>query len=297
MWHLPIAVNRNKEHILFQQMLTGQKSHRILSLCAEGGQGKSWLLDSFSHHCRQSNTPRGLVRFASDQPTDPLDCMRNLAEHLGETHFAEFHQLDYELHHPQAVINIAAHSVETAVSIEATVTEQSSIKQVAGGSIISTGDITVNPNQSPEHRAYVLRRLTKVFKQALTTLAESSPVVLLFDAFEHVPSTTADWVQKELLSLIRSATVPNLVVVLAGRPKAHPSNLSNPHEWQGWLKELKRLSPFTSEEVQLYFIERCQLHHLDPETVYKAYYEPCKNNPMLMGQLAESWQVNEWNDL
>lgn len=282
-------VNRDRELRIFHRMVAGQEPRRILDVCADGGQGKSYLLRQIRTESRAGGVPCALIEFAPNWQPDPLKLMRELAERLGDEHFAGFRYRDATLHGQPSSLALADDAPPPGVSMEGNFTG-ARVENVAGGSIHQT---TVDQRRPPtaQERERLVWELAQIFCRELTALAADFPVALLFDAWEHVPGETADWIVHRLLRPMRDGERGRLVVVLAGQP-AGPRPFEPWGDWRGIVVRCNGFDAFELEAVRRYFLEKRGLPLAEGDV--QAYYRAVCSKPKLMGNIADELEERQW---
>lgn len=292
MSHLKLLVDREHEMALFMDLLKGELPYQILNIGETGGKGKSFLVRAFQQKCKEIKILCSLIEFTSNHPISPVDCMRDIVDSLGESHFPEFDQQDIEIHRRQPVIQIGGGENRGEVSLDGSF-QDAEIDHVAGRDIIAIDNIrVVNQDFSPSRQLYIERVLTKVFKKELQNLCRLKSVVIIFDGVEHIPSATANWLWKHLLISIREGNQPRLLLVLSGRQEGNRPNFTPTPEWSQILYEITAFEEFRKEHVLAYFLEKLNLSVEVSEI--EAYYRVCKNNPLIMGQIGDILYSETW---
>jgi len=261
-------------------------------LCESGGKGKSFLLKAFRQKCVEIQVFSSLIEFASDQPIAPIYCMRDIVEHIGEMYFPEFTKQDIEFHRTQPLVQIGGGRTNTEVSLNGRF-ENTEVSTVAGRDNITIGDIKViNQKISYERKQHIERVLTGTFKKELASLCTTHPAALIFDGYEHAPSSTADWIQKHLLNAVRDQIFSQLFIAIAGRPEGTRPKFTPVDEWRNILVNITTLTELKEHDVITYFSKRrnIQLEQSD----LKAYYRVCKSSPLIMAQIADVLDTEQW---
>lgn len=292
MSHLKLLVDREHEMTLFMNLLNGKLPYQVLNIGETGGKGKSFLVRAFRQKCKETEAPCSLIEFTSDHPISPVDCMRDIADALGDKYFSEFNRQDIELHHRQPVVQIGGGENRGEVSLDGNF-QDAEIDRIAGRDNIAIDSIRViNQDISQSRQLYIERILTKFFKRELQELCRSNSVAIIFDGIEHIPSATANWLWKHLLLPVREAEQPKLLLVLSGRPEGSRPDFKPAHEWSQILYEITSFEDFRKEHVLAYFLEKLNLS-VDVSEV-EAYYRICKNNPLIMGQIGDILYSETW---
>jgi hypothetical protein len=295
MSNLRLLVDRSDELTLLLEIATAKKHYQIVHIICPHGKGKTFLLKAFKKKCREFQIPCSYIEFAVDQALNPIFCMKCIVDNLGEEQFPEFTQKDFELTQQQTNVQIGGGSSESCVSMEGKF-DKSDINTVAGHDNISIGTILINENALNNRREYIEHELTKKFIKELSLLTNHQPkerqVIIIFDAYETTPKSTSKWIEKFLLEPLRDDSLSNIVVVIAGCPEGTIPNFSPTNEWKHILIKLESLSPFKKQHIYTYFKDirgfSLSESHLD------AYYLACRNNPLIMGEIADTLEVDQW---
>ncbi len=247
-------VDRDEELRLFRRMVSGYaEPGRILDICAGSGTGKSWLLRQMRVESHARGAPCALVEFAPNWQPDPLKLMRELAERLGDEHFAEFCRLDAILHGQPPFSVQESDAPPPGVSMEGKFAG-AHLDRIAGRDIIQT---TVEQRRPPTaaEAERIEQQLSATFGHELQALAAKGPAVLLLDGCGRIPSETAGWLERRLLREVRNAPQlwGGLVVVLAGRPTGPRPAFEPWVDWHGVVCALDRLSDLETQHVARYF--------------------------------------------
>ena len=280
-------VDRKKELRIFGRMVSGQEPRRILDICAGSGKGKSYLLRQMRTESRTEDVPCALAEFAPNWQPDPLKLMRELAERLGEKYFPDFCSRDAALHGQPPFSAPADETPSPGVSMEGEF-KGARLRSIAGR------DIRVVEQHRPptaQEQERLVWELSRLFCRELTALAAERPAVLLFDAWEHVPAETSDWIDRWLLRPIRDGERGQLIVVLAGRP-AGRRTCEPWGDWRGVVVRCKKLGAFAFDEVRCYYLEKRGLAL--EESHLQAYYQAVRHSPRLMGQIADELEGAQW---
>lgn len=287
-----MLVDREEEMSLLKKLLKGELPYQIVNICEKGGKGKSCLVQAFKQQCRESRIPCCILEFAADRPTSPVDCMRDLVDVFGEHHFPKFTREDIEIHRDRPLIQIGGGESSSEVSISGDLRD-AEIQLIAGRDNISIENIRVANQEFSQNRLlYIERILTKIFIQELQVLSQSTLLVIIFDAVEHVPTSTSNWLWKHLLLPAREGERSNLLLIFSGRPEGSRPGFLPVHDWSHVLYEITAFGDFKKEHVLEYFHRKLNLPIKESEI--EAYYRVCKNNPLIMGQIGDILYSEKW---
>lgn len=283
-------VNRLKQIDGFSKMLARQTPKQIMVIEVPAELGKSWTLQRLHYDCHCQNVVVALVDFRDRQPWDYLLLTRQLRDQLGSEHF----NLLTTLINQSTAINInlttstpAAGSVNLNLATEGGQISSSpvTIGDVAGGSIVKDNQFVVHADSETARRAIELR-ITDAFVDALRTLSQEHPVVLLFDSYEDVTDEADRWLRFSFLTKIRDALLPNVLVIIAGRksPAIDPS-------WQPFVARTG-LAPLEESFVKEYILDKRKLSGLDVATIFRT----SGGNPGLLAKMADIATVDKSDD-
>lgn len=285
-----LFVDRLTQLERFRKSLEGDSPRRIIIITAPPGMGKSWLVKQFMYEATSAGALTVLLDFADTQAYDALMLVRRFRDALGAVHFNALTHAINEATSARVVIdggstdpanvNISLGTNNTIGSVE--------IGDVAGGNIIKD-NLFIIQTDNPLLLQAVEDRITTVFFEGLTALAQRSKIVFFFDSYERnsldadrwVPTAADRWITRELLGRIRDGKLPNALAVLAGR-RAPDFGV----EWNSVLGRMQ-LEAFVLEDVAQYLRENRGLSNLtdaDVQTLFNAV----QGNPQLMGIIGDN---------
>jgi hypothetical protein len=189
MSQLSLRLDRNEELEVFEKMLSGSISDRILLIHAEGGMGKSHLLREFIANCHKKVLHTGVDFKAGGISLSEL--LSRLCDALGWEKFN----------------NLSVHINDFA--------KQSTTFNVTGNTLLGQNQIAIEqalsaPDEDARERQRVA--LTDAFFADLRSL---SKVVLIFDTYNDCDPVVAAWLSGAFLA--RTSHTLNIIVVIAGR--------------------------------------------------------------------------------
>jgi hypothetical protein len=194
-----IYVDRDEERKLFRDMTSSQTPIHILLMEAEGGMGKTILLDQFWD--MSEGFKRARVDFKQSSYSTG-DILREMSNQYGPQGFSMFYE----------------------VCCDALRDLGQDVKQAA---LLWTSMDLKLAKLSSEDRQKYQKLITESFIADLETIGDKDqPIVLLFDTFEKASDSTKAWVTDQLISTIRH--YPRLVLVITGRetPRITTDDLS-----------------------------------------------------------------------
>jgi hypothetical protein len=181
-------VNRDEERRLFREMISGQSDTHILLMEAEGGMGKTVLLDQFWDMSGRLQRARINLKDASHTMDRVL---RELCDQYGTEAFTMFHEVCFDLLRELG----------------------QEVKHVA--MLWSALNLRLTSMEGEKRRKYQ-QLITAAFLANVESIREGDePVVMLFDNFQLVSEPTKAWLAEQLISEIQHH--PWLVCVITGR--------------------------------------------------------------------------------
>jgi hypothetical protein len=240
-------VDRELEFKYFCEMLDAAMKP-ILVVWAEGGLGKTWLLEKLAAECRQ----RGYCAVLVDQyhHVNYLGVFRAICEEVGPQYFQNFTKLadsftgkDYNLN-----VNVS-HTGNVNVLTSAEV-ERSELGDVAGVIVKDVhlpaplGDLDMRESER-------MIRLTQQFVADFEGALSERHVVVFFDAAEKMPHVTREWLWDTVFGrFLAEARIDKARFVLAGREKpAYNHDLR-------FLVEERQLGPLDEQNIEAYLSRR-----------------------------------------
>ena len=185
-------IDRKDELELLHQIVTGRISHRVLTIKAGPGMGKSELLREFISN-RPENIAYAVVDF-KNRGISPASFLYNICESLGWQYFPKLENLiDSLLVMPNIKVS------------ENFLVGQNQISVVLG-------------KLDVQDRGLQLVAITKAFFDDLRYM---NRVVFIVDTFEKADPIIQDWLANVFLPY--SANVPNLVFIISGQSVPEPT--------------------------------------------------------------------------
>ena len=285
-----MLVDRKEETDIFKKMLHKEINHYVMDICQPGGKGKSYLLRAFRRLCADNNIACGFIEFSSCQMIDPLTCMRELAEHLGEENFIDFCKLDNEFHQPQPAVQIGGGNSQTEVTLSGRY-DNSELSTIAGRDNITVGDIKViYGGMSVERKDFIERELTKSFKRILLNLTRLQPTVIIFDGYEHSTQATGKWIQTHILNPTRDHTYPKISIIISGRPEGNRPTFIPASDWSKTIIHLDAFGELSEDDIRQYFWNHRGIQINESDII--AYHKVCKKNPLILAQIADMLETS-----
>lgn len=286
--HMPdYFVNRNKEILLFSQLLSGNLVERILYFQDDSGRGKSFLLREFQKMARVQGYFTVFIEFGQSI-IDYLDFCRDFIQCLPSWDYSNFEKTDRDYNNLQTHFQIGGGD-NTTSSIDQgdrVTYKETSLDGIAGRDNINIGVINiserVNDALLAERRRKIKFEISKAFINDCIKNKDGKVVVFL-DACEKCDLETIAWIEKWLFSAIQSQQLTNVICVLAGRRRT--LFLESKHLWSNILITVDELTSFDYESVELYFNSKRNLPL--PKEHIQAYYQLVRDDPLLMGQIAD----------
>lgn len=216
-----LFVNRDRELDVFRQMLKKQSAKHIMTLCAPGGMGKSWLMARLQHECSCEEIPTCEIDFSSSKVYDYLAVLRHTRDAYGAKHFNAFTDVvnNYTQSHPLVQIGGGTASASTKIDVENITGSQVAI----AGRDINIIVVKDNYFRLPETPTVPLQQIreyvTAEFVSCLRSFVANrqEPVVWFFDKFEDASQEVVPWLYDEFLVKTLDPEFHNLIFVIAGR--------------------------------------------------------------------------------
>jgi len=112
-------------------------------------------------------------------------------------------------------------------------------------------------------------QITDAFLQCLKIVSQEKPVLFLLDAVELVPESTMQWIVNNLLEQIRFGTLPNILLVIAGRTIPTLDKT-----WDSWVGRTD-LNMFNEKHISELFTKHMEEQELIPDMEeYLDKYDP-----------------------
>lgn len=213
-------IDRDRERRKFLKIISRESSERIMTIQAESGMGKTWLINNFRYECNSRRFPYAIIDFsARSSGYSYLEILRALRDFLGTQNFNDFTAVVNQYYiRPNLFISPTDAPSSSSVSISSSLRE-STVNNVAGRDIIRDNNFFFTQPDIPSD--YLRSELTASFKGCLKAMLNTLPsrhlIIWLFDSFEKIDPTTREWLLEEFLQEIKRQAFENLVVVLAGK--------------------------------------------------------------------------------
>jgi hypothetical protein len=284
-------VDRVSEREIFRDMLVGAVGHRIMTVRARSGMGKSWLLSVFELVANDLGAVSVKIDLEYHRDLNILDLIRTCSTEIDSEHFTPLHRL---LNQDAIPVVVSAGSLSsTGQSTGVTFGSNNEFGavsihgDVAGRDIYNNPIIIVGP---PDQRQHELQA-TELFLVALERLATTRPVVLLFDTYEWAsrrsddwePSHVDQWIRDKLLRRIHKGRLGHTIVVLAGqRLPSLPLELHR-------LVRTVQLNQLGEADVREYLCDRCGFPPI-PDTFFETIYRmSLRGYPRQLGAMKDDW--------
>lgn len=276
-------VNRDKQWSGFLKLLNRETGRQIITVEASQRMGKTWLIQKMSHEASRREISFSLWDFARPGPWDYLSLVRRTRDHIGTAYF----------NHMTQVINEATSSSRLSPISPINFSPTRGVPQNN-----SIGDnFRSIPNDNDIVRRNLEIQITDAFLQCLKTLPQEKPVLFLLDAVERASESTIYWIINNLLEQIRFGTLPNLLMVIAGRttPKLNES-------WDPWVGRTD-LNMFDKKHISELFEKHMEEQQLIPDMEkYLDKYDPhmlellTKGHPDSLGSIFSNIFVDKIQD-
>lgn len=261
-------VNRDEELARYRAMLDGQRTHRLLTVGADEGWGKTWLL----HHMRLESQRRGWPVASLDLNHDQAeDEIKFLMELRGQMAGPALARMDEALQTHRSRYQVTLVKPEGAPSGGETISG-SDVR--IGGDVVGGDKVVVNftGGEDPVERNALRRDLTQAFFSGLKALPPPTRAALLLDTYEAVKTETRQWLEDELFPALRADEITSLVVVAAGTTVPEFSA----REWRLTVDATQLDAPLPEDSVREYWLNRRRLpeEHLNTVLAYARKASP-----------------------
>lgn len=256
-------VNRAKQFLGFQKMLTRKTPKAVMLIEASAEMGKTWLIQNMRHHCRQYDVPAMHVDFRDRRAHDYLSLVRLARDQMGARHFNPLTEIINKF--TSLDVNIAFESTRPAGAVDVSVGDISGISGqviIAGGDVIKDNQFYIQADSDMARRAAKIR-INDAFFACLAKLLEEGPAVCLFDSYEDVTPEADQWLSDHLLFRMAEGQLPNVLAIIAGRETPDLGVALKP------LVAKTGLELFSEEDVREYVLQRRGIEGLDLETIIK----------------------------
>jgi hypothetical protein len=236
-------IDRRGEQELFRRLLTYDSDARFLTICDNGGRGKSSLLKRLKYNCAYEIRPAVaccLVELDKVRDPSPFVFARSLIDGFGrrddrvQQQFAKFNRLDRARVKRDFTPFDDGGGAATAAG--PTVRGGNRVQTMLGGTTIgsqSIGQLVEHANEvnyygpaaefTDDQEQRVRELCVGAMFDDLRTICAREPMVLLFDGWERCLEPLREWVVDTMLGQYvlhpdRNLRPNKLVVVIAGRP-------------------------------------------------------------------------------
>lgn len=254
-------IDRRGDIDLFENMLAGSASERVLALIIKPQQGKTYLLRCFQELCQQRGLPVALVNFDTREKgvVHYWRFIRQACEDWGSGNFPQVHKCErrFDVGFPP-IIRTGPGQAGVDFGTKGRYAE-AEFESISGRDQITTGDIFAYFGPQDRSAAFQERfmdELGRAFQQDLAQLCCQGRVVLLLDTYEQAHKETRDWINEWVLDQLLDH-YPQLIIVIAGRPELH-EHFSQLRPWTYLVCLREELSPPEEHDVRTYI----QIHHL-----------------------------------
>jgi hypothetical protein len=195
-------IDREFEQELFEDLLKFESPARILTICDQGGMGKSQLLEKFQYRCRTvpPRTPVSLVALDQLAGASPLLLVKAIEKDLAPfgLKFERFKKFE------SARVSADFSPFRSAIYLEGSSFEKAHDIRISGymANVERAEVVTVATNVvelSPEQESVAQEVVIDSFFDDLHRQALTQNIVLLFDAFEKCQEPLKTWVMEYLL--------------------------------------------------------------------------------------------------
>lgn len=301
-------VNRETQLAAFQNRMQGTAQNSVLLFHGPLGFGKTTMLQRFREVCQKSAATCALVDFQHGglfEAEDVIHCLRSqIRGQFFDAIGREVAAIEQDM--PQRMIqpgdNLASLAgsgsrfepqTVNASQIEGRIGEVGAGGQAAIGQNIIQNQVSINNSQiffSPEAgirhaQQERMRRLNRVFFEALDLFTTQKGLILLFDACDNTTPTTAEWLRAQLLDPLLTgyfSCPANLTIILVGDPTCEGGVWLNRFINRGEGIAAYPMNYLPPEAVRKYWVEIRSLDETSLPRAFAARGAP----PALMIQMA-----------
>lgn len=300
-------VNRETQLAAFRNRVQGTAQNSVLLFHGPLGFGKTTMLQRFREICQKSAATYALVDFQHGslfEAEDVIHCLRSqIRGHFFDAIGREVTAIEQDM--PQMMQqggNLASLTssssrfepqTATTSQIEGQIGEVGAGGQAAIGQHIIQNQVSINNSQiffSPEAGIRLaqqerMRRLNRVFFEALDLFTTQKGLILLFDACDNTTPTTAEWLRSQLLDPLLTgyfSCPANLTIILVGDATCEGGIWLNRFINRGEGIAAYPLSYLPPEAVRKYWVEIRGLDETSLPRAFAARGAP----PALMIQMA-----------
>lgn len=241
-------VDRDDEMARFCALLD-QPDKLVMSVTGPGGIGKSSLMARIIHEIANRTLTKIEIVYTDDNLPEFMAIMRKCRDDIGVANFAPFTDLINYYTVPRYTLHVELHGGTVNVANNLTVTEGSSVRDIAGV-LIKDAMITFPRSDLDVSEAERRTTLTNQFAACLAQEAKSHrQIVILIDAAEKMSEGAARWLWDSLIAAVTD-TIPNVRFVIFARTKP------NIDRWKKQIVEFAELQPLSIPDIVLYLEKR-----------------------------------------
>ena len=280
-------VDRDPVLVLFNRMLAGDTSERILCITAEMEHGKTWLLWRMRDECKRRSVPVILLDFdlkRSGMAGDYLGIAREFRHQLSEARTPAICECEDAMFHPAPLVDVRTGAGHGGVDWgKGGRFAHANVSEVPGRDSIhvNVGDIHAG-SRTPEQEVWQKEEMGRALCRDLARLGR---VVLLVDTFECAFADFPEactWLERWVFrSLCRD--LPYALLVVAGRPECR-SFFDQPRLWGDLVIHIDRFDPFSRDEALTYYRRR----NLPVDETDTLFLQAACSKAGLMAQLGDA---------
>jgi hypothetical protein len=245
-------VDRDAEMRQFEALLDSE-DRPILSVFGGTGMGKTSLLLRMIHDCALRKLRKSEVVWNDTHPHDYMAVMRKMRDDLGVEHFKPFTDLiNYytdAAYKPQLAVTLVVQG-SSNVEVAAGMQLHGSKVDTVAGMVIKDNMFVLPRSDLAVPEAVRREQLTACFLEGLRRTAETSLLVVFFDAVEKMSPDTNGWLWQQLLETVRAGTLRNVRFVLCGQ-QPPPQD----RDWDEYVDRAE-LKPLGVDDIVLYLRKR-----------------------------------------
>lgn len=276
-------VNREKQYAGFQKMVARQTAKSVMLIRADHDMGKTWLLQRIRNHCRQHGIVNVHVDFSDRYPYDYLALVRRARDQIGGL---AFNLLTATINNLTGVnITLNSGSGGAGFNLDVDGGTANLAGEFAGRDIIKDNTFHIDTNNEIARRAIEIK-INDAFFTCMTAIQTDKPIVLLFDTYEAMTEEARLWLNNHLLQRMSSGSLPNVIVIIAGREIPEVSQSLKP------LVARTGLDLFDEKYVREYLVERRNIVVDDVALIARA----SAGRPGLLAMMADNLTMDEEDD-
>lgn len=267
-------IDRESEQQLFQELLALRGDARLLAIRADGGMGKSRLLEQFHYRCRTARPRIPVCLVALDQLSDasPLALIREVVRQLTML------GADFSLFAKNETARIAGDflTIRAFLDFDKASFRDAKDIHIRGINVERAEQVTIRGESirlTDEQETVAQEASITAFFTDLARYCGDHPAVIMLDAYERCTIALQHWIRDHFLEQVcfnRKERPQQLIVVLAGRELPAFDHHWSDEECQTILRLVPQMSIW-----ERHHLEQClQMHGFADtgETIDRLYW-------------------------